>query len=122
MIEEAESEKELTDEQALLDEIDKEYIIDVGMWAELYPGLTWKCVQNAVKSLDQSRPGWRNEQNHIDLMVAKVAEQNPQLVERWNKKSAPKQKRSGRKSKGNPLSVLIFLGFVIWLIWKFIIK
>ena len=122
LIEEADFEKEQAKEQALLDEIDKEYIIDVGMWAELYPGLTWKRVQSAAKSLDESRPGWRTEQNHIDLMVSKVAEQNPQLLERWNKKSEPKQKRGRRESKGNFFGVLIVLVFVIWLIWKFVAK
>jgi hypothetical protein len=60
---------ELDESQAELDEVDEEYIIDVDMWAELYPGLTWKRVQSAAESLDKIRPGWRDEQNHLDIML-----------------------------------------------------
>src|SRR5204862_463519 len=32
---------EISEQQEYLDELEKEYIIDVEDWAELYPGLTW---------------------------------------------------------------------------------
>jgi hypothetical protein len=109
-------------EEAELEELESEYIIDVGDWAEIYPGLTWNRVQAAAKSLDKSSPGWRDEKNHIDIMVAKVAEQNPQLLERWRNKKTPKQKRGGRKAKSSSFGALVFLIIVIWVIWKFISK
>ena len=113
---------ETHDWQKEVEEIDKEYIIDVGMWCELYPGLTWKRVQDAAKSLDKERPGWRDEKGHIDLMLEKVAQLNPQLLERWREKTEPKPKSARRKAKGNSMSFVILLGIIIWILWKFIFK
>lgn len=66
--------------------VDKEYIIDIGLWTDTYPGLTWNRVQAAAKALDESQPHWRNAPNHIKIMIRKVAEQNPKLIEKWAKK------------------------------------
>jgi ankyrin repeat protein len=79
-------------EQKEFDELAAEYSIDVGMWSELYPGLTWKRVQTAAKALDESQPGWRGATNHIDIMLARLAELNPRLLERWKKSGAPSLK------------------------------
>jgi hypothetical protein len=108
-------------EEAELDRMDKEYLIDVDSWADLYPGLTWKRVQAAAESLDKTRTGWRNNEKHIDIMLGKVAEQNPQLLERWSKKSAPKQ-RGRRRKKNSSAGVLIFFIVVIWIAYKIISK
>ena len=118
LIEECESH----DWQKEVEEIEKEYIIDVEDWAEFYPGLTWKRVQDAAKSLDEERPGWRNEKDDRDLMLAKVAQLNPKLAERWKKRAEPKPKSARRKAKGNSMSFVILLGIVIWILWKFISK
>jgi hypothetical protein len=67
-----------------VEKIDKEYVIDVSMWEELYPGLTYSRVQKAAKLLDEMQPGWRQENNHLDIMLSKVAELNPKLLERWS--------------------------------------
>jgi hypothetical protein len=116
-------ELEVEEQQAALGEMDKEYIIDVGGWAELYPGLSWKRVQDAAKLLDRERPGWRNERNHIDLMLEKVAQLNPQLLQRWQRKAAPKRRAATRRTrKGAGGSALVFLIIVIWILWKVLSK
>jgi hypothetical protein len=61
------------------------YVIDVSDWAEFYPGLTDRRVQQAAKVLDEMRPGWRDESNHRDIVIAKVGELNPQLAARWSR-------------------------------------
>jgi len=113
-------ELEIDASQKAWEELDSEYIIDIGDWSELYPGLTDKRVQKAAKVLDEARPGWRNENNHIDLVIGKVGEQNPQLLERWQRKAEGKPRGSGRWSKnsGSGCSAVIFLAVVVWFIWK----
>ena len=113
---------ETSDWEKEIEEIEKEYIIDIGDWAELYPGLTWKRVQDAANLLDKECPGWRNENNHIDLMLGKVAQLNPQLAERWRKKAEPKQRSRRRRAKGGSAGVVVFLIIVIWILWKVISK
>ena len=105
-----------------IEEIESEYIIDVGDWAEIYPGLTWNRVQAAAKSLDKTNPEWRKSQNHFDLMLARVAERNPQLIERWTNKSSPKRKRGRRKAEDSTLSFIIVIAIIIWVIWKTVSK
>lgn len=99
-------------------ELEAEYIIDVEGWAELYPGLTEKRVQSAAKALDVENPGWRDNPKHIDLMLAQVARQNPQLAERWMKREARHSSGRKQKEKSGLLGVILFLAFVIWVIWK----
>ena len=112
----------LQKEESELEELESEYIIDVGDWAEIYPGLTWNRVQAAAKSLDKTNPDWRKSQNHIDLMLARVAEQNPQLIERWKNKNLPKRKSRGHRTKNSSLSFIILIVIVIWIVWKLVSK
>lgn len=86
MIKEWELEEAAARESDELEAIEKEYLIDVEDWAEIYPGLTWERVQSAAEVLDQANPGWRQQPNHRDLMLAKVAELNPQLAQDWEQK------------------------------------
>jgi len=119
-------ELKLEETEAEFDRMDKEYIVDVDMWSDLYPGLTWKRVQAAAESLDELRPGWRSQAGHFDVMLEKVAEQNPQLLERWRKKASPRRSapkhRGRRRSKNNSIGVVIVLLIAIWIAFKIISK
>jgi hypothetical protein len=86
MIKEWELDEAAAQERDELEALEKEYIIDAEEWAEIYPGLTWERVQSAAEALDQTNAGWRQESHHRDLMLAKVAELNPQLAEGWGQK------------------------------------
>ncbi len=116
---------ETADWQKEIEEIEKEYIIDVEDWAELYPGITWKRVQTAAQTLDKARPGWREDKNHIDIMLEKAAELNPQLLERWKKKAektATKHGAGRRSKKGDASWILIVLAILFWIIYKMFSK
>ena len=122
IVEDWKLQKEEAKEKKELEELEGEYIIDVGDWAEIYPGLTWNRVQAAAKSLDKTNPDWRKHQNHIDLMLEQVAKQNPQLVERWKNKNSRNKQSGGRKTKGSSFSLIILIVIVIWVVWKLISK
>jgi hypothetical protein len=109
------------EEEKSLDDSDAEYLIDAARGSGHYPGLTRKRVRNAVKALDESRPGWREDKNHIDIMLAKVAELNPELLERWKKRNAPKR-RAGKRSRKGDVSGIIILAVILWIIFKAILK
>ena len=87
---------------------------------ETHPYLTWEQTQKAAKSLDKEKPGWRNEQNHFNLMLEKAFQQNPQMTVRQTGRT-PRVSKGGkrqRKVSSNPLSTIIFLAVVIWVVWK----
>jgi hypothetical protein len=88
LISECETEERSKLERKQFDELAGAYVIDVDMWAEIYPGLTWKRVQTAAKALDESRPGWRQEKNDLEIMIAEVAELYPKLGDRWRENGA----------------------------------
>jgi hypothetical protein len=99
MIKDWQQDEEATRQLEEMEAIEKEYIIDVGDWAEIYPGLTWKRAQTAAENLDKTNPGWRQDQNHVHLMLEKVAELNPQLAERWGEKLVKVSKLKPIKTK-----------------------
>ena len=99
MIKEWELDEAAAQESDELEALEKEYIIDVEEWAEIYPGLTWERVQSAAEALDQTNPGWRQESNHRELMLAKVADLNPQLAKDWGQKMFNDSKLNPVKTK-----------------------
>ena len=120
LIKEAEFEKQIEQEERELEELDREYVVDVDMWSDIYPGLTWKRVQSAAKALDISRPGWRSDGKHFDIMLEKVVQQSPQLLGRWRNKGVRGSKSRGRMGKSGCFGVVVFLIFVVWILSKII--
>jgi len=77
--------EKISEREQMAEEREKEYIMDIGLWAEGYRGLTWNRVQKVAQALDESQPGWRKERNEHYILLSKVAELNPQLAERWGR-------------------------------------
>jgi hypothetical protein len=92
---------------------DDEYVLDVSMWRELYPGLTERKVQKAAKELDKSRPGWRNDKREIDILIAMVLELNPELSKR-RRQSGQRRKRARTKGNGALILIIVILLYALW--------